>query len=142
MEGHFSHSNCSLCTPPPHTSFLIPICITLKERGIQIAYYFSLELPITCILMYFLTQVLQESLEALGMKYHKKGTMVTIEGPRFSTQAESHMFRSWNADLINMTTVPEVLTLLIACLISLLPASLGKYLQGFPGGWIVWASSP
>lgn len=53
-------------------------------------------------------KVLQESLEALGMKYHKKGTMVTIEGPRFSTQAESHMFRSWNADLINMTTVPEV----------------------------------
>ena len=34
--------------------------------------------------------------------------MVTIEGPRFSTRAESHMFRSWGADLINMSTVPEV----------------------------------
>ena len=36
------------------------------------------------------------------------GTVVTIEGPRFSTRAESFMFRSWKADVINMTTVPEV----------------------------------
>jgi hypothetical protein len=38
----------------------------------------------------------------------QKGTMVTVEGPRFSTKAESHMFRMWGADVINMTTVPEV----------------------------------
>ncbi len=43
-----------------------------------------------------------------NIQYHSKGTMVTIEGPRFSTRAESHMFRSWNCDVINMTTVPEV----------------------------------
>jgi len=42
------------------------------------------------------------------LKFHEKGTMVTIEGPRFSTRAESHMFRSWKADVINMTSVPEV----------------------------------
>ena len=36
------------------------------------------------------------------------GTVVTIEGPRFSSRAESFMFRSWKADVINMTTVPEV----------------------------------
>lgn len=35
--------------------------------------------------------------------------MITIEGPRFSSRAESHMFRSWGADVINMTTVPEVI---------------------------------
>lgn len=35
--------------------------------------------------------------------------MITIEGPRFSTKAESHMFRSWGADVINMSTVPEVI---------------------------------
>ncbi|SHI22570.1 5'-methylthioadenosine phosphorylase [Sporobacter termitidis DSM 10068] len=46
--------------------------------------------------------------EALGYKYHGKGTMVTIEGPRFSTRAESNMFRLMGADLINMSTVPEV----------------------------------
>ena len=33
-----------------------------------------------------------------------KGTVVTIEGPRFSTRAESLLFRSWNCDVINMTT--------------------------------------
>lgn len=43
-----------------------------------------------------------------GIRHHAKGTMVTIEGPRFSTRAESHLFRSWNCDVINMTTVPEV----------------------------------
>ncbi|MEQ2202872.1 hypothetical protein XENOCAPTIV_018677 [Xenoophorus captivus] len=35
-------------------------------------------------------------------------TMLTIEGPRFSSRAESLMFRQWGADVINMTTVPEV----------------------------------
>jgi 5'-methylthioadenosine phosphorylase len=34
---------------------------------------------------------------------------VTIEGPRFSTRAESHMFRVWGADIINMSTCPEVI---------------------------------
>lgn len=43
----------------------------------------------------------------LNIEYHCKGTVVTIEGPRFSTRAESHMFRSWGADLINMSTAPE-----------------------------------
>ena len=55
-----------------------------------------------------LFQILVESLTELGMKHHKKGTIVTIEGPRFSTQAESLMFKGWGADVINMTTVPEV----------------------------------
>uniref|UniRef100_G1NA62 Nucleoside phosphorylase domain-containing protein n=1 Tax=Meleagris gallopavo TaxID=9103 RepID=G1NA62_MELGA len=35
--------------------------------------------------------------------------MITIEGPRFNSRAESLMFRSWGADVINMTTVPEVI---------------------------------
>ncbi|CAG0913365.1 unnamed protein product [Notodromas monacha] len=39
---------------------------------------------------------------------HEKGTVITVEGPRFSTKAESNMFRLWGADVINMTTVPEV----------------------------------
>jgi 5'-methylthioadenosine phosphorylase len=33
--------------------------------------------------------------------------VVTIEGPRFSTKAESRMFRLWGADVINMSTAPE-----------------------------------
>lgn len=39
---------------------------------------------------------------------HDRGTVVTIEGPRFSSKAESLMFKQWGADLVNMTTVPEV----------------------------------
>ena len=34
--------------------------------------------------------------------------MITIEGPRFSTRAESYMFQKFGADVINMSTVPEV----------------------------------
>jgi len=55
-----------------------------------------------------LRQLLSENAAKLGIKAHAKKTVVTIEGPRFSTRAESHMFRSWNADVINMSTVPEV----------------------------------
>jgi 5'-methylthioadenosine phosphorylase len=43
----------------------------------------------------------------LGIAIHEKGTMITIEGPRFSTRAESKMFRIWGADIINMSVAPE-----------------------------------
>lgn len=52
--------------------------------------------------------LLGSSADQLGLKAHSSKTIVTIEGPRFSTRAESHMFRSWQADIINMSTVPEV----------------------------------
>lgn len=52
--------------------------------------------------------LLRECCEALGYSFHPKGTVVTIEGPRYSSKAESHMFRQWGGDVINMTTVPEV----------------------------------
>jgi 5'-methylthioadenosine phosphorylase len=47
--------------------------------------------------------------EELKLKHHKKGTVVTIEGPRFSTRAESRMFRLWGADIINMSIAPEAI---------------------------------
>ena len=50
---------------------------------------------------------LLESAQALRLRHHPRGTVVTIEGPRFSTRAESRMFRSWGADVINMSTAPE-----------------------------------
>uniref|UniRef100_A0A668UH08 Purine nucleoside phosphorylase n=1 Tax=Oreochromis aureus TaxID=47969 RepID=A0A668UH08_OREAU len=53
-------------------------------------------------------EVLVEVARSLGVKCHVRGTMLTIEGPRFSSRAESLMFRQWGADVINMTTVPEV----------------------------------
>ncbi|XP_048448871.1 S-methyl-5'-thioadenosine phosphorylase, partial [Rhincodon typus] len=53
-------------------------------------------------------EVLLDVVKKLGIRHHEKGTMVTIEGPRFSSRAESLMFRHWQGDVINMTTVPEV----------------------------------
>jgi 5'-methylthioadenosine phosphorylase len=56
-----------------------------------------------------LRKTIAASATKLQIKHHTKGTIVTIEGPRFSTKAESHMFRAWGADVINMSTVPEVI---------------------------------
>ncbi|MGC8929413.1 MAG: S-methyl-5'-thioadenosine phosphorylase [Candidatus Woesearchaeota archaeon] len=47
--------------------------------------------------------------KSLGYNFHEKGTCVVIEGPRFSTIAESEMFRKLGFDTINMTMVPEVI---------------------------------
>ncbi|XP_075165325.1 methylthioadenosine phosphorylase [Haematobia irritans] len=52
--------------------------------------------------------ILLQTAKDLGYDVHDKACMVTIEGPRFSSRAESKMFRQWGGDLINMTTCPEV----------------------------------
>ena len=54
-------------------------------------------------------QVLYETSVDLGFRVHRCGTVVTIEGPRFSTRAESRMFRSWGADVINMSIASEAI---------------------------------
>ena len=50
-----------------------------------------------------------ESAHELNLNIHETGTVITIEGPRFSTRAESNMFRMWGADVINMSVAPEVI---------------------------------
>jgi 5'-methylthioadenosine phosphorylase len=55
-----------------------------------------------------LRELTAQACEKLKLRYHDKGTVITIEGPRFSSKAESSMFRMWGADVINMSTVPEV----------------------------------
>lgn len=54
-----------------------------------------------------LRKMLSDTATRLNIPHHDKGTLVTIEGPRFSTKAESNMFRMWGGDVINMSTVPE-----------------------------------
>ncbi|MEW6352525.1 MAG: S-methyl-5'-thioadenosine phosphorylase [Thermodesulfobacteriota bacterium] len=54
-----------------------------------------------------LRQILISTAVEKGVPHHPRGTVVTIEGPRFSTRAESRMFRLWGGDVINMSTVPE-----------------------------------
>jgi len=55
-----------------------------------------------------LRTLLQESAQQLNLTAHSNKSVITVEGPRFSTKAESLMFRGWGADIINMSTVPEV----------------------------------
>lgn len=54
-----------------------------------------------------LSEQLESAVRAVGGKVHRGGTMITIEGPRFSTRAESNVYRSWGMSLIGMTTSPE-----------------------------------
>ena len=56
-----------------------------------------------------LRKKLYETAKHLDLRVHDKGCVVTIEGPRFSTVAESKMFRQWGADVINMSTAPEAM---------------------------------
>ena len=54
-----------------------------------------------------LGRILEERAGLLDLKTHPKGTYVCMEGPQFSTRAESLMHRSWGGDLIGMTAMPE-----------------------------------
>lgn len=48
-----------------------------------------------------------EAVEATGATIHRGGAFIIIEGPRFSTKAESNTYRAWGMSLIGMTTAPE-----------------------------------
>jgi len=54
-----------------------------------------------------LREALIQGCERLKLRFHPRGTVVTIEGPRFSTRAESRMFRTWGGDVINMSIATE-----------------------------------
>jgi len=54
-----------------------------------------------------LTKILIESAREVGVNVHEKGTYLNMEGPQFSTKAESHLFRSWGMDVIGMTNFTE-----------------------------------
>ena len=54
-----------------------------------------------------LSQILLEAARETGASVHPKGTYVVMEGPAFSTKAESRLYRSWGADIIGMTALPE-----------------------------------
>ena len=54
-----------------------------------------------------LSQLLYQTAKEVGATVHPKGTFVVMEGPAFSTRAESRLYRSWDADIIGMTALPE-----------------------------------
>jgi len=54
-----------------------------------------------------LANLLEQAAINSHIKYVKGGTYITIDGPQFSTGAESQLYRSWNCDIIGMTNMPE-----------------------------------
>ncbi|MCI5043306.1 MAG: S-methyl-5'-thioadenosine phosphorylase [Aquisalinus sp.] len=54
-----------------------------------------------------LQDALADSCDELSIPYTKNGTYLAMEGPQFSSKAESHLYRSWGCDVIGMTNMPE-----------------------------------
>jgi len=54
-----------------------------------------------------LSALLAQAAEETGARVHRGGTYICIEGPQFSTRAESRIYRQWGVDIIGMTAVPE-----------------------------------
>ena len=54
-----------------------------------------------------LSNACEDAIKNLKIKYQSGGTYVVMEGPQFSTLAESNLYRSWKADVIGMTNMPE-----------------------------------
>jgi 5'-methylthioadenosine phosphorylase len=54
-----------------------------------------------------LGDILEESCKTVGVKTHRGGTYVCMEGPAFSTRAESNVYRQWGMDIIGMTNLQE-----------------------------------
>lgn len=50
---------------------------------------------------------IEETLEKLGIEFVRNGTYLVMEGPQFSTYAESNLYRQWGCDVIGMTNMPE-----------------------------------
>ena len=82
-----------------------------KQRKMTFHDYFKPDQPVhTPMAEPFdaaLRQILIEGCRKNHFPFHPTGTVVTIEGPRFSTKAESRMFRTWGADVINMSVSTE-----------------------------------
>jgi 5'-methylthioadenosine phosphorylase len=69
-----------------HIGFGDPVCETLRS---------------------ILLDSVQEAAKETGVQVHDRGTYVCMEGPAFSTRAESNLYRSWGASVIGMTNLPE-----------------------------------
>jgi 5'-methylthioadenosine phosphorylase len=54
-----------------------------------------------------LSRILAAATQKTGATVHGSGTLIVIEGPRFSTKGESRIFQKWGCDIIGMTTAPE-----------------------------------
>ncbi|KAI9203794.1 nucleoside phosphorylase domain-containing protein [Polychytrium aggregatum] len=92
--------------------FVIPSQLIDRTRGIRPSTYF--EDGVTAHVGFadpfdaeLADLIYDASLSIEGVTFHKDKTLVCMEGPAFSTRAESNLYRSWGCDIINMSAIPE-----------------------------------
>ncbi|CAG8683571.1 5499_t:CDS:1, partial [Acaulospora morrowiae] len=101
-----------------HRDFVIPDQIIDRTKGIRPSTYFEGGIaahvtfadpfsPLLAEIIYSHRKCLENPENGDGINLHCNKTLVCIEGPAFSTRAESHLYRSWGCDIINMSVLPE-----------------------------------
>jgi 5'-methylthioadenosine phosphorylase len=95
--------------------FVLPSQIIDRTKGIRPSTFFEKGIvghvgfsdPFHAPLATLLAQHGTSALHPVGASMHVNKTLVCMEGPAFSTRAESHMYRAWGGDVINMSVLPE-----------------------------------
>lgn len=98
--------------------FILPDQIIDRTKGVRPASFFEdtsvvahaqFGDPFSKRLLFFLEAHVRKALDktGAGVQLHTGKTIVCMEGPQFSTRAESKMYRAWGGDLINMSVLPE-----------------------------------
>ncbi|KAG1336174.1 hypothetical protein G6F62_006346 [Rhizopus arrhizus] len=97
----------------PPCDFVLPDQVIDRTKGLRPSTYFGEGLVAHAVFadpfhagLADLIAKHEKSLE-FGAKLHRNKTAICMEGPAFSTRAESHMYRSWGGDVINMSALPE-----------------------------------
>ncbi|KAI9021983.1 nucleoside phosphorylase domain-containing protein [Hyaloraphidium curvatum] len=95
--------------------FVLPDQIIDRTKGIRPSTFFESGLVAHCSFSHPFDEKLAglifekgaSSLQGDNVKMHKGGTLIVMEGPAFSTRAESNLYRSWGGSIINMSALPE-----------------------------------
>ena len=96
----------------PPRDFVLPNQIIDRTKGIRASTFFDEGLVVHATFGDPFTDHLADIVFAKagvleGVKMHRDKTLVVMEGPVFSTRAESNMYRQWGGDIINMSSIPE-----------------------------------
>lgn len=91
--------------------FVLPSQIIDRTKGIRpftfyengVVAHFTFADPFSSTL----ADVIYKHKDVINVKMHRNKTLICMEGPAFSTRAESHLYRSWGGDIINMSVLPE-----------------------------------
>ncbi|THB72156.1 MAG: S-methyl-5'-thioadenosine phosphorylase [Desulfobulbaceae bacterium] len=100
----------SLREDRPPLDLVIPDQLIDRTRQRQSTFYGNgvvVHIPFAVPFCPDLSQLLYNTASNVAERVHLGGTLVTIEGPTFSTKAESMLYRQWNCDIIGMTTYQE-----------------------------------